>query len=213
MSQLTLNDKNVTAAVVFIPWHGCWFADVTLDNVADFSDGIIFKIGETEYVASLFRAANYSGAYKARIVGGHGGWNQEIEPKSYTNPFGVKLSLIVGDVAKEVGEEVEIEDDQDVGLFFVRKRGIASRVMRGLPWFVDRDGITKIKERDSGNILQPFVFNGGHFADGRLTVSTEFPEEWIPNKRFSSAVLSERIISAVRHTFSLETVRTEVWYQ
>lgn len=215
MSQVSVNDHRVKYAILAIPWHGAWWADVQFDeSVDDFAAGtrVTLKVTDTTYVGTVFRSSNYSGSYRARLVGGAGGWGKQLGTQGYSHPAGVKLSVVLKDIAAQNGETVSLSPDVNLGAFYVRPAGKASDVLRGHSWYIDRDGVTYIKQREAGTIISPFDFVGGKYADGRVTIATDFTEDWLPNKKFSSLWVNERTVSSVIHTFDAKKVRSEVWF-
>jgi hypothetical protein len=213
MAQVLLNDSRVARCVLIVPWHGNWHADVTLDRAVTFDHRVTLAVGGALFEGTLFRSGNYYGSFRARIVGGANGWGKTLSAKGYSDSLGIRLSIVLGDAARETGETLDIADDHKIGSFYIRARGPAVRVLAGLPWYVGQDGVTHVRERATGFVTSPFQFVSGHFADGRIVLSTESPEEWIPGRSFSSTIVDQRQIRAVAHTFEPAKSRTEVWYQ
>lgn len=213
MSQLKLNGTRVAKALLFLPWHGAWTADVMLDSPIEFPTRVTLTIGAAPYVGTVYRAGNYLGSYRARLVGGADGWGKTLGARGYYNPLGIPFSLILADLERETGETIELGSDFVLGQHYARRTGPASDALNGRAWYVDPTGVTQIRERDtSGRVTSSFALTrGSNYADGRIVVATESPEDWIPGRRFSSPVLSERRISSVGHRFDAAENRTIIW--
>jgi hypothetical protein len=87
-------------------------------------------------------------------VGGAGGWGTFARAKDYHNDAGVKSSLIVKDLAREVGETLGVVNlSTIVGPDYVRRAIVASCVLedviKGSQWWVDYDGKTNIGSRST----------------------------------------------------------------
>lgn len=215
MAQVTVNDHVCRAALLAIPTHGVWWADVAFDQPVDDTlkgTHVTMRVDDIMYTATVYRASNQPGSYRARLVGGAGGWGKPLAGRAYSHASGVKLSLVLGDVMRETGETVSLGTDASLGAFYTRLPGAASSVLRGRSWYVDRSGVTQVRERVGGIVVSSFDYIGGHFADGRLTVATDAHEDWLPGKRFSSLWVTEKTIRDVMHTFDAGRVRTEIWF-
>jgi hypothetical protein len=216
MSAVAVNDHRCKYAILAIPWHGVWWADVHFDeSIDEFVAGAhaTLRVNSSLYQATVFRGSNYHGSYRARLVGGAGGWGKQLPVAGYSHSSGVKLSLVLKDITALNGETVSLGKDVNLGSFYVRAAGPASDALRGCDWYIDEDGITQIRQRSSGVVASDFTFIGGKYADGRLTVATDSPEDWLPGKKFSNLWVNERTISSIIHTFDAKKVRTEVWFK
>ena len=219
----TLNDFGISHLYLVIPSRGLWTADVVLDRSVQMSDlagAVTLKLGDNfVLVGTVFRAGDFTGAAGYRVVGGEGGWMKLLPAKAYQSPAGVKLSAVLNDTAKAVGEKVNVQQDSTVGNFFIRENNApASRVLNALApnWWVNpADGITQVGTRAQTHITSQFdtlpVADGTSLLLGRIVVATDKPEEWIPGRQFQSLVVSLKTISAVVHRLDAQKFRTEVW--
>ncbi len=219
----TLNDFGISHLHLVIPSRGLWTADVVLDRsvtMSDLAGAVTLKLGDNfVLVGTVFRAGDFTGAAGYRVVGGAGGWMKLLPAKAYQSPAGVKLSAVVSDTARAVGETVNVQQDSTVGNFFIREnQAPASRVLNALApsWWVNpADGVTQVGTRAQTQITSQFdtlpVADGTSLLLGRIVVATDKPEEWIPGRQFQSLVVSLKTISAVVHRLDATKLRTEVW--
>lgn len=196
----TLGGLRIAGATVSIPMVGAWSADVTLTNASAPSSTICeLKIGTLSLVGFIFRAAEFLGTYRARVVGGRGGWRRVVPPKGYTLTGGVTLSTVLGDIAREVGEVVKIGTDRSLGTFYSREGGPAQRPLNRLcpSWYTNAAGETVIGDRPGGAIVSPFDVISFEPPSGLVTVGvTEAFGDWLPGRTFRAPVLEERTIRA-----------------
>jgi len=218
----TLNDFGISSLYLVIPSRGLWTADVVLDRsvaMSDLSGGVTLKIGDGFVLAgTVFRAGDFTGAAGYRIVGGAGGWMKLLPAKAYQSPAGVKLSAVLRDIAKAVGETVNVQQDSIVGNFYIREANApASRALNALApnWWVNPvDGITQVGTRATSAVTSQFntlpVADGTSLLLGRVAIATDKPEDWVPGRTFASLVLSQKTISTVIHKLNSATLRTEI---
>lgn len=211
MGALTINGLTCSAVSVTVPLHGAWSADATLHG----SDGPAageaaeLVVGGRKMVGTVRRGASHGGTRRLRLVGGAGGWRKVIPPKGYSHIAGVRLSSVVQDAAREVGETAVVASDRVVGTAYVRDRGRAERVVRllaGDAWYVDAEGKTQVRSREASAIRSAFTVTGRDAASGMLEIATEAYEDWIPGRTFSSpTVQDEQTISSVSIRSSVDS--------
>lgn len=213
----SVNDFHATEVEIRIPQIGIWDADVKLSDVPSgtvFTD-ITLVLAGLVLVGRVYRGATWHGSYHARIVGGKGGWMTPLPAKGYRSLTSVKASLVLRDAAKAVNEHVEITSDDDWGLgsHWTRIAQPAGRVLNqlGRPWFMREDGVTVIRERETGTIGAQFDAISADPARGHYTIATESPEAFMPGKRVFGPTLDEMTIRAVVHRSAGSEVRTELW--
>lgn len=214
MALATFSGLPVVTAEVVIPEFGVWHADVLLDRSSPIPlDGTTLTIGNLSMRGVVFRAGSYAGALRVRMIGGNGGWRKDVPGKFYSLHTGLTASMIVQDCARSVGETAQIVPDTLVGEFFVRMAGPASRVfdILGLSWYVGLDGVTTTKTRPETIITSKLDVLSADFANGRFLIGSEFPEDWIPGRHFSSPTVDDRRISAVCHHLDRGKLRVEVF--
>lgn len=199
-------------------YHGAWKADVVLDGEHELAAGpLTLTAGTLRLVGAVLRSSPYQGRTSASIVGGRGGWRETIGPKPYKLASGVKLSLVVGDAAREVGELVRVDTDAALGDFWVRMRGPAQRTLglatssARLGWYVDADGTTVIGTRASSPITSPFELVSVDAARGACVVASEALGDWTPGRTFTSPRWAgTHVVGAVTHSIGSGKIRTEV---
>lgn len=209
-----IGTNRIIEATITIPNYGIWYADVKFDQDVTMGEtGFSLDLADLSMRASVYRRGNYQGSTRARIIGGAAGWHQKISAKFYDHVVGVKASMVLQDAAREVGESIQLANDFIVGPSFVRQEAHAGRVLSQLAgslWFMRPDGVTYSGARDSSFITSRFDVIGFNTAEGRGTVATDFPADWMPGRKFSTALVPERTISAVIHTISGANFRTEI---
>lgn len=152
----SINGLRVTAVVVRVPFAGVWFADVDLDDEVALAGAVVVRVGSLECQGTLLRS--FSGSFelasRCRVVGGAGGWAKRLTPRHYHNDARVKVSTVVRDAAREVGEKIELVGGFDgrLEVDFVRQAAPASRVLEQVlgaaAWWVGYDGITRAGPRE-----------------------------------------------------------------
>ncbi len=156
----SVNGQRVLSACLHVPAVGAWVLDVDLDTQAALSGAVEAQLGALTLRGTV--APDFSGSFglasRYRVIGGAGGWSKRLAPKDYHNDAGIKLSTVALDAAREVGETLELQPgaDQRVGIDFVRAAAPASLVLeqllRGVPWWVDYDGITRVGARPQAEV-------------------------------------------------------------
>lgn len=190
MSFATLGGHRASSATVSIPLYGIWTADVVLPVAPELSGILDLVIGSLTLRGTPSRQADYGGDRLVRIVGGALGWQRDVSAKGYSNSSGVRLAMVLTDVAAEVGETVTGYDSEaTVGDHYARMQGPASRVLRevgGSLWYVRTDGVTSLAARSDTPIVSAFQVTARDGAKGLTVVATENPEDWMPGRRFAS---------------------------
>ncbi len=201
MSFASINGQQVTTAKVTIPEYGTWAADVTLAESGPVPALTSLTIGNLTMSAAVVRSASFSGSKSARIVGGGGGWRKTLTSRSYASGGGIRLSTLLQDAAKELGETVVTAADRTVGTVYCRSEQPGGRFLRnliGATWWVDSAGVTQTGSRPSGDITSDFDVMGWSGAKGAFEIATENYSDWMPGRTFSAPTVSPRqVISMV----------------
>jgi hypothetical protein len=199
---IALNGTQIASGSIGVPEYGVWSADVSLTvatQIPSSPGGCMVTVGNLTLVGTAFRAASFAGAKSARIVGGFGGWRNPIAPRAYRNGGGVLLSMVLGDVAAEVGEQIQVASDGPLGTLFTREGSTAanpvpaSRVLRQLGgplWWVDPAGMTHVGPRPSAAVSSAFQAISYSGARGSFEIATEDPASWLPGATFSSDTIT-----------------------
>ncbi len=212
-----LNGVRIVSGRITIPFVGLWHADVRLDTTTtlpDAANGCTLKIAGLTLVGTKFRAADYQGSLRSRIVGGAGGWSNPLPGKFYKHDPGVRVSLVLTDAARELGERVVIDTDRVLGPRWYRigvTRG--SRLIRqvvGDGWYVSPDGVTRIGLRTGKAITSDYDVLNADGALGHFIVATDLPADFAPARIFSTPTLGPRTISCVSHVIEKGSLRSEV---
>lgn len=212
----SINDFPLQGGTLTFPFYGAWVADI---NVASGGSGltgpVTLALAGITLQGFVFRGGDFAGSTKYRICGG-AGWQQVVSEHPYRNPFGLRLSVVLHDVAKTVGESVEIQTGLDLsfGAFYLRQKAPASQVLRQLAphWWIRNDGVTQIGERGSPIIKSKFeLLQGTDLGLGRMVIGTEKPEDWVPGSVFTSITVPQKRISGVTHRWAANKLQTVVW--
>lgn len=215
-----VNGTRVIVGAIAIPEGGAWGADLVLEKEVELATSAAarVKLAELELVGAVFRAGPYAGRTMLRLIGGKAnGWRRELAPKGYSSPAGVKLSTVLSDAAREVGESVRVDTDRVLGPHFVRVRAPAARLLNLLAgeWYVAPDGTTVVGSRASSPIASSFELVSLDRGRGVATVATEFPADFTPGRTFTSSRAPgvTFTISSVTHKFAGSSVRAEVMFR
>jgi hypothetical protein len=208
----SLNGHRVTKGHVVVPLNGCITASVSLDEAVELSGPVILVVGDLTIKAAVVRGGPFTGSSSFQLIGGAGGWMKTIGPKAYDQPFGVKLSAVLTDAAREVGETVSISSDRTLGTRWARQKAPAAWLLQRLAdqWWIREDGVTIVGPRATPTITSAFDVVKAKPEQGVVLVATEFPSVWLPGAKFSSPTMSGQI-SAVVHKINATQIRTEVW--
>lgn len=210
MTWASLNGQQVLSARVTIPYYGRWVADVAVAIAATTPTSNALTLGDLVLNGYEFRSTDYAGQFLARLAGGAGGWGKQVAPRAYQSPAGIRLSLVLGDVAREVGESVVVDSAADVlfGSYYIREAGPASRVLRQLAggvWWVAPDGTTHVGARDTSAIASHFDVIKYDGSRGLVEVATETLVDWMPGRTFTAPTLpSSLVVGSVTHTVTNE---------
>lgn len=179
-----------------------WVADLEFPETQPIDATSQLTVGDLALLGTVYRQSDFAGTKSARVVAGYGGWHKSVVGRAYTQPGGVKLSMVAKDLAGEVGEKVAVPNDRVIGDYFIREAGPAHRVLRqlaGRDWYVDDDGTTRIQARPSSPVGGDYLVQSFNGARGELVISTESYTEWRPGNTFSNALVTEpQTISTVR---------------
>lgn len=198
-----LSGNAVTRAELVFPYVGVWTADVWLDKAAGLSGNVTLELGGLSLAGNVFRGGEYAGADSYRIVGGFGGWKKAVRARSYTHEVGLKLSTVVGDVAKEVGETVSVLSDATIGTWYVRQTGPASRVFGqlGIDWRVLPSGTTSVGLPTGSAVSAKFDVISYDARASKASIATEDPAEFVPGNTLS---LAGRTVTIATSCMSLD---------
>lgn len=179
----------VAGGTLTIPLYGMWSADmlIALDDAVPDTGPLV--IGNLTFAGFVYRQALYGGSRLLRIIGGFGGWRKVVPGQQYSLSSGVRASLLMADVAKLVGERVNVPNDQVVGASFTRAEGPASLLLSelaGASWYIDAAGVTQLAPWPTAPIRSLYDVIDYDGARGCVTIATEDYAEWLPGKTFQS---------------------------
>lgn len=202
MSAITINGERVVSGSITIPYYGAWAADAILASSMAIPDEAALVVGDLSLSGKSIRSASFAGSRSARIVGGRAGWRTELPPKGYSHAAGVKLSTVLGDAAREVGERIVVAADRTIGSHWARIGGEkAERVLHLLldgKWWIAPNGDTRIDARDASPITSPFTVIAWSGGKGLFEIATESIAPWQPGRTFTAPnVAGVQTISSV----------------
>lgn len=211
-----LSGNQLTEAVIVIPLVGVPHARVTLSKeVVVPSTGLVLTVADLTMRCSLARAARpFQGTTSLLLVGGAGGWGKRVTAEGYSSSAGVRLSLVLSDLARAVGETIEIGEDRTIGPAYSREDSVACTHLNTLvesSWRVDLDGVTRTGARPGGAIASTFTITSYDGVRGACAIATEHPGDFLPGRTFQGATFKSALtIGGVSHVLSKGAVRTEV---
>lgn len=146
---MTLGSLNGVAATrmrVQIADWGRWWCDVDLAEPAVLAGAAAVVLADIAGSGTIVSGGAVDGKAAYRVVGGKGGWGKRIKAKGYVNDAGVKVSGVVQDAAREVGETVDGLPATKLAAHYTRDEAPASKVLQNIfpqGWRVDLDGVTR----------------------------------------------------------------------
>ena len=188
-----LGGERVISGSITIPYYGALAADIVLASSATVSAQTVLTIGDLSLVVHVVRQASFAGSRSYRLVGGYGAWRDAIGPRYYSSAAALPLSMVLGDAAREIGEQVSVAASRTIGTQYVRSAGPASRVLEQLApdWWIAPDGTTTIGSRDGSPITTPATVAGYSGGKGRFDVATENMSDWLPGRTFTSQTITD----------------------
>jgi hypothetical protein len=150
VSTASVNGHTISRLSMPVPAWGHWFADVDLVEDVTLSGAVVIKLADVEAHGTVLSGGPYNGRSSYRIIGGAGGWGQEIPAKSYADDAGVKVATVVTDAALAIGEALADVPSTRRGPHYARAAGLASQVLHELApraWYVGLDGLTHFGSR------------------------------------------------------------------
>jgi hypothetical protein len=200
----TMAGERIVTMTLDLPLIGAWVADMVIAIAQPIASGVQpLVLGNLNLMGTVYRQAAFGGLVNARVVGGGAGWNKTTQARGYNAVGGVTLSLVLNDLAAEVGEKVAILNDTLFGNHFMRLADTASNTLRAIAgpiWWVDSSGITQIRARPSPSVKTAFEVENYDGGRGSLVVSTEDYASWAPGANFSGPTLPATLtIATVRH--------------
>lgn len=201
MSTLTVNGKRVAKSSITFPYYGAWSADVHMSVGDSLSGSASFVVGDLTLTGKVVRSGTFTADTSARIVGGAAGWPTVLPAKGYSHTAGVKLSTVLGDAARAVGETISVATDRTIGTHWTRTEAKARDVLAllvGDRWWVDAAGVTQTGPRSGAPIVTPFTVISRDPARGSFVIASESIAPWQPGRTFScNTVPDVQTISSV----------------
>lgn len=212
----TLSGERLVSGSVMVPRYGAWVADVALAVQTTLPSPVTLTFGNVTLVGAVVRSGAYAGSRSYRLVGGHGGWRRNVGARAYAATSGVLSTMVLGDLAAEVGEVVQVNAPEYLGASYVRTAGPASTTLRQIAatWWVDALGVTQVDGvRSQALVTSEFLPTHRDGAAGLVQIATEDPASWFPGRRFTSPLTNSTIhqVQAARFSWGRDGVaRVEV---
>lgn len=209
----TMNGLRATSVRVNMPAWGLWHADVALDGEHTITGRVDLKVADLSLVGAVLSGGPSKGRSFFRVVAGAGGWGKTIEPEGYANDAGVKVSTVVTDAARLVGETFDATTapaSMRTGPSFARPEGRASLVIERVAprgWYVGEDGVTRIGLRAAVPFTGVATKGPLDRARGTITLASEKIAKILPG------VVVEGLEAAdVLHEMSAKDgLRSTIW--
>lgn len=179
IANATIAGHRCTDAVVSIPSWGRWFAEVSVDGEVELSGKVTLQIADLALEGAVLSGGPGKGRSFFRVVAGAGGWAKTLPPKHYTDDGGVKAVAVLGDAAREAGEQLdttEIARTVTVGPAFTRYEGMASGVLELVSprnWYVDERGVTRIGRRGRATLSTSATHGPVDLARRTVTIAAD----------------------------------------
>lgn len=207
----TLNGHRVMSGRVHIPKWGFWHAEVTLDGEITLAGAAVLKIADATFNGTVTSGGPSKGRSTFRIVAGAGGWGRTIKRKSYANDANDKISTVLGDAAREIGETLApIASTERVGANFTRPEATASTVLQMVAaqaWYVDEAGVTRLGSRAPGALVGTVTrVTPVNLARGKIVLAAESIATILPG-----LVVDGLTAVDVEHDISANGLRSTVW--
>ncbi len=200
---VTLNGVRVVSGSITIPFFGAWVADVVLSDARQIDAKASLVIGDLTLTGTIIRQASFAASRSARIVGGAAGWRKTLPSRGYSHQAGVQLSTVAGDAASECGETIAIANGVSLGTHYARDEAKAERVLElelAGKWWIDPQGVTQTKPRDTSLIVTPFTVVAWSGGKGQFEIASESIAPWQPGRTFTApTVEGVQTISSVTY--------------
>jgi hypothetical protein len=200
----TMAGQRIVTMDLDLPLIGAWVADMVIAVAQPLATNLQpLVLGNLQLQGTVYRQSAFAGLVNARVVAGGAGWNKTTEARGYNLAGGVTLSMVLGDIAAEIGETVNVVSDTSFGNHFMRLADTASNTLRAIAgpiWWIDSSGVTQVGPRPAPIIRSPFEVENYDGGRGELVVSTEDYASWIPGALFSGPTIPTQLrIATVRH--------------
>lgn len=215
-----LGNKLIAKLRAEIPMYGAASADVELDGAGVLSGRQTLAVGDLSLAGTIADGGVSAGRGMYSWIAGSAGWRTTIPARGY-GASQVRRSSVLRDAAEACGETLSYGlPDVLLGLpgnnGYLRPAGPAWDVFagasdagRGLPWYVDADGVTQVAERPSLAALSDGVIEGIWPDDGRLVIvpSGERIAGYMPGRVLGGAIIKHLTIDAAPN----EPIRLTIW--
>jgi hypothetical protein len=185
----TIDNIEISKARAALTEYGVWSvrADLVGGKAPARGARVVVGLGDLQLSGTVRLADVYVERAEVLVVAGADGWSKNVKQRPYRSDNGVRLSLVAGDLARDVGETLGplgSLETQVLGYGWVRPAGLASTALSELwkPWYVDIDGTTRLGER------QRVQRSGLRLGVLGYTPSLRRVELTTPDDRFSSFV-------------------------
>ena len=203
--------SRVTAGRITTSASGAWVGDLMLADDSDVPTRGTLTIADLTLVGAVTRGGPFAGSRALRLVGGAGGWRNELPALPYAKPQGVRLATVLGDAAAAVGERVVLSAayaTRVLGVAWVRARMPASQVLAltvGRAWWVDPAGVTQVGDRPTSAVIASgFTVTNYQHNLGLVTIATETLAPWQPGATFRDVLLGTAPLTASSVTIALD---------
>ncbi len=196
----SLAGQRIVSGTLAIPLYGLWVGDVMLASDDPIPDAVPVVIGNLTLHGYVYRSAPFGSNRRCLVIAGYGGLRKVVTPKQYALAGGVRLGMVLRDMAMEVGERVNVPKalDRVIGTGYAREGAAASRVLRQLAgenWYVDPAGVIQIQAWPTRKVSSPFTVIDQDGAPGIVTIASEDYAAWMPNCTFAAPTLAGTLTS------------------
>jgi hypothetical protein len=146
----TLSGQTLTRARLQAGAWGLWWVGCDLAEPEALAGAAALQLADQAFAGTIVSGAAVNGRAAYRMVGGAGGWGKILPKRSYNDDGGVRLSKVLGDAAREVGETLADVPATLLGPHYARPEAPAYELLNLLApknWYVDFAGVTHIGKR------------------------------------------------------------------
>jgi hypothetical protein len=143
------------------------------------------------------------------VVAGAGGWDKPVPALHLKNDLGVTSTAAFTAAAAAVGETVVDPAPRRLGADYVRTAGPASRVLRGVAWYLDAAGVTHIGKRPALPIAPDVSILEWDPLERRAVLAADrlvWPGTLLVDPRFGTGIVRD-----VEQNFTADGARVLAW--
>lgn len=210
----TLNDRTITRCRLSLPAWGLPFAEVEIDGRDELEDNTVtLQLSDLEASMTVVTSGSWRARRRYRLIGGSGGWGEQIPARGYTSDLRVLPATVAADAAAAAGEVIDVTGltTDSLGGHWTRQEGPAARTLELLApqgWRVDVTGVTRFGQ-------PPAVEYTGEAArvdlPDRAVGRIELAPQTGVSQLVAGVVVDDTAAVDVEHRVEGGALRTSIW--